>query len=165
MTKKVKPIPDGCRTVTPYLTVRNASEAIAFYKKAFGAEEVCRMTAPDGKSIMHAEIKIGDSLVYLGEECPDQGPGNRAPQTVGATTVSIMLYVEDVDAAHTRAVTSGAKSHFPPQDMFWGDRFTKVVDPFGHEWAIATHVEDVSVEEMGRRAEAFFKQMSAKKAG
>lgn len=159
MAEKVKAIPDGCRTVTPYMVVSGADRAIEFYKQAFGAVEIVRMTGPGGQGIMHAEIKIGDSLIFLCDEFPNMG--NRSPQTLGATTMSIMLYVEDVDAAFARAVEAGAKPLFPPQDMFWGDRFTKVADPFGHEWAMATHIEDVSPEECRRRSEAFFAQMAA----
>ena len=160
MAKTVKPIPDGCRTVTPYLIIRNAAEAIEFYKKAFGATEVCCMRGPDGKSVMHAEIRIGDSLVYLGDECPDMGI--RSPETLGGTTASVMLYVEDVDATFAQAVAAGAKSRMDPQNMFWGDRFGKLTDPYGHDWAVATHVEDVSAEEMERRSQAFFAEMAKK---
>ena len=159
MASKVKPIPEGCRTVTPYMVIKGAEQAIAFYKKAFAATEIMCMRGPGGQGVMHAEIRIGDSLIFLSEECPQMG--NKSPQTLGATTMTIMLYVEDVDAAFARAVEAGAKPHFPPQDMFWGDRFTKVVDPFGHEWAMATHIEDVSQAEMAPRQEAFFAQMAA----
>jgi PhnB protein len=159
MAGKVKPVPEGCRSVTPYMVLRNAAEAIDFYKKAFGASEVCRMTGPGGQGVMHAEIKIGDSMIFLSDEFPNMG--NKSPQTLGATTMSIMLYVDDVDASFARAVEAGARPHFPPQDMFWGDRFAKLVDPFGHEWAMATHIEDVSQEEMARRSDAFCAQMAA----
>lgn len=156
MAKSVKPIPEGCHTVIPYLMVRGAADAIEFYKKAFGAQEICRMAMPGG-NIMHAEIKIGDSLIFLGDECPTM---MFSPASLGGTSVSIHLYVENVDAAHERAVKAGATSQMPPQDMFWGDRYTKLVDPFGHSWGIATHIEDVSAEEMDRRAQAFCAQMA-----
>lgn len=150
MANKVKAIPDGFHTVTPYLTVRGAARAIEFYKGAFGAEEVMRMPGPDGASVMHAEIKIGDSLVLLSDECP-QG-GTRSPQSLGGTTGSLLIYVDDVDKAFNRAVAAGATAEMPPMNMFWGDRFSKVNDPFGHSWSLATHVEDVPPEEMGKRA-------------
>ncbi|MGH7268110.1 MAG: VOC family protein [Candidatus Rokuibacteriota bacterium] len=152
-----KPIPDGYRTATPYLTVKGAAQAIDFYERAFGAQEVERMTGPDGKSVMHAEIKIGDSIVMLSDELP-QG-GCRSPQTLGGTTASIFLYVPDVDAAFKRALDAGAKAAMPPADMFWGDRFGKLVDPFGHEWGMATHKEDLSPEEIRKRGAAAMASM------
>jgi PhnB protein len=158
MSKPVKIVPDGCHTVTPYLVVDGAARAIEFYKQAFGAEEVSRSPGPDGKSIMHAALQIGDSRIYLCDEFP--GAGCRSPKAVGATTVSLHLYLADVDAAFQRAVTAGAQPCMPPADMFWGDRYAKVSDPFGHEWGLATHKEDVSPEEMGRRSQAFFAQMA-----
>jgi PhnB protein len=159
MSNKVKPIPAGNHTVTPYIVVKGAANAIAFYKKAFGAEEVACMPGFDGQSIMHAELKVGDSLIYLADECPS-GMGNPSPATLGGTTVGLHLFVENVDAAYDRAVTAGAKSQLPPQNMFWGDRFSKVVDPFGHVWSLATHIEDVPPEEMGRRAAACMAEMA-----
>ena len=155
---EVKPIPDGYGTVTPYLVVKGAAEAIEFYKKALGAEEVLRMPAPDG-SLMHAEIKIGDSIVMLGDEFPG-AEGYGSPATLGGTSVNLFLYVEDADAAFQQAVDAGAKVLAPMADMFWGDRYGKLRDPFGHDWGIATHKEDVSPEEMGKRAEEFFAQMA-----
>jgi PhnB protein len=160
MAAKVRPIPEGHHTVTPYLVLDNSSEAIAFYKKAFGAVELGRMAGPGGRGVMHAEIKIGDSILYLSDECP--GMGNRAPRNAGTTTVGIHLYVEDVDAAYTRAVAAGATAQMPPCDMFWGDRFCKLSDPFGHSWSLATHREDVSPEECARRGAAFMAQMAQK---
>jgi PhnB protein len=148
----VKPIPDGYRTVTPYLTVKGAGQAIEFYKRAFGAQEVERMTGPDGKSVMHAELRIDDSLVMLSDEFPQMGP--RSPQTLGGTTASIFLYVPDVDAAFKRALDAGATAIMAPADMFWGDRFGKLRDPFGHEWGMATHKVDLSPEEIRRRGAA-----------
>ncbi|HZS34984.1 MAG TPA: VOC family protein [Methylomirabilota bacterium] len=153
----VKPIPDGYRTVTPYITVHGAAQAIDFYKRAFGAQEVERMTGPDGKSVMHAEIRIGDSVVMLSDESPQSG--TRSPQALGGATGSIFLYVPDVDAAFKRAVDAGAKPLMPPADMFWGDRFGKLVDPFGHHWGMATHKEDLSPEEIRKRGTAFMASM------
>jgi PhnB protein len=145
----VKPIPDGYRTVTPYLTLSRAAQAIEFYKRAFGAQEGERMTGPDGQSVMHAELRIGDSYVMLSDEFPQMG--SRSPETLGGTTGAIFLYVPDVDAAFKRATEAGATAVMPPTDMFWGDRFGKLVDPFGHEWAMATHKEDLSPEEIRQR--------------
>jgi uncharacterized glyoxalase superfamily protein PhnB len=160
MTRPVKAVPEGHHTVTPHLIVRGGDQAIAFYKKAFGAEEVNRAPGPDGKKLMHAVIKIGDSLIHLSDEFPDMG--SRSPQTLGGTAAGLLVYVEDVDAAFQRAVAAGAQVGFPVADMFWGDRFGKVVDPFGHEWALATHKEDVSHEEAMKRAAAHFAQMGKK---
>jgi len=151
---KVKPIPDGYHTITPYLTIRGAAQAIEFYKKAFGAEELSRMTAPDGR-LGHAELRIGDSIFMLGDEFPEMG--GKGPQTLGGTPVGLFLYVNDVDAAFARATAAGAKVTMPLADMFWGDRYGKLADPFGHEWSLGTHKEDVKPEEMARRAEEAFK--------
>jgi len=147
MANKVAPIPPGHHTATPYLTLDDSARAIDFYKKAFGAQEIMRMQGPDGK-IGHAEIKIGDSVVMLSDE---MGGGNRAPKSLGGTTAGIFLYVEDVDSVYKRAVDAGAKADMPPADMFWGDRFGRLTDPFGHTWAMATHTEDVAPEEMRTR--------------
>jgi PhnB protein len=154
---KPKPIPDGHHTVTPYLTVKGAAKAIDFYKRAFGAHEEGRMDTPDGKSVVHAEIRIGDSMVMLSDEIPGMGP--RSPEALGGTTSSIFLYVPDVDTAFKRAVDAGAKAIMPPTDMFWGDRFGKLVDPFGHQWAMATHKEDLSHEEIQKRGAAAMASM------
>jgi PhnB protein len=153
-----KPIPDGYRTATPYLTIKGAAQAIEFYKRAFGAQEGGRMTGPDGKSVMHAEIKIGDSMLMLSDEFPQMG--SRSPETLGGTTGAIFLYVPDVDSAFKRAVDAGARAIMPPTDMFWGDRFGKLVDPFGHEWAMATHKEDLTPEEIRKRGAAAMAAMS-----
>jgi uncharacterized glyoxalase superfamily protein PhnB len=161
MAKKVRPIPEGQHTVTPHLVVRGAAKAIDFYKKAFGAKEKGRLPGPDGKSIAHAEIQIGDSFVYVVDENPEWGA--RSPQALGGTPISIHLYVEDADAVFNQAVAAGAKAEMPLTDMFWGDRFGKVSDPFGHEWTVATHKEDVPPEEMKKRAAAAFAQMPQKK--
>jgi len=153
MTTKIKPIPDGYHTVTPYLVITNAGKAIEFYKEAFGATECMRLATPDGK-VMHAEIKIGDSPIMLCDECPDWNA--LSPQTIGGTSVSIMLYVEDVDAVVNRAVVAGAKVLMSVEDQFWGDRMGTVSYPFGHKWSIATHKEDVTPEEISTRAKALF---------
>jgi PhnB protein len=150
MPRDVKPIPDGFHTVTPYLTVNDAARAIDFYKRAFGAQETVRMQGPPGK-IGHAELKIGDSIVMLADEMP--GSGSRSPQSLGGSTVNIFLYVKDVDSAFKQAVNAGAKVEAPLADMFWGDRYGKLSDPFGHSWSLATHKEDVAPEEMQKRSQ------------
>lgn len=141
----VKPVQEGMHTVTPYLVCAGAADAIAFYEKAFGATELMRLTRADG-SIGHAELRIGDSLVMLSDEFAE-APG---PRALGGTPVMIHLAVEDVDRWFQRAVEAGATAQMQPQDMFWGDRMGMLVDPFGHEWSMATHVRDVSPEEMQR---------------
>lgn len=151
--RKVAPIPPGVHTVTPYLTVRDAAAAIGFYKRAFGAKERNRMTAPDGQ-IMHAEIKIGDSHVFLSDEFP--GADTKSPQALGSSSVTLHLYFRKVDQAFVRATEAGARATMAPADMFWGDRFAKVVDPFGHCWSLGQHQEDVSPKEMAKRAAAAF---------
>lgn len=154
MTAAVKPVPEGYHTVTPYLIIRDAARAIEFYKKAFGATEFVRMPAPGGK-IGHAEIKIGDSHIMLADESPEMG--YRGPQSIGGSPVSIVLYLEDVDAVVGRAVAAGAKLVRPVEDQFYGDRSGGVEDPFGHSWHISTHIEDVSPEEMKKRMAALKK--------
>jgi len=149
MAENVKAIPPGYHSVTPYLVLDDANAAIEYYKQAFGAQEVMRMAGPPGK-IGHAELKIGDSYLMLSDEMP--GSGGRAPRSLGGSTASVFLYVENVDSVFEQAVKAGGKPDMPPADMFWGDRFGKVTDPFGHQWALATHVEDVAPEEMGKRA-------------
>jgi PhnB protein len=143
-----KPIPDGFHTVTPYLIVNGAARALEFYKKAFGATELMRMPGPEGK-VMHAEIKIGDSPIMLADEFPEMGA--RSPQALGGCPVSLMLYVDDVDARFNQAVAAGATVQRPVKDQFYGDRTGTLVDPFGHIWSIATHKEDVPPEEMQKR--------------
>lgn len=147
----VKPIPDSYHTITPYLVIQGAAQAIAFYKEAFGATELMRIDGPGG-TVMHAEIKIGDSPIMLCDEWPDMG--YRGPQAYGGTAVGLSLYVADVDAVFNRAVAAGAKVRKPLQNQFYGDRSGTVVDPFGHMWTVATHIEDVSTEEMKRRMDA-----------
>jgi PhnB protein len=161
MTAAVNKIPKGFHTVTPALTVRNAAEALEFYKQALGAEELVRMSAPDGK-ISHAELKIGDSIIFLGDEIPNMG--NKSPQTLGGTSGSLFLYVEDVDQFYERAVHTGAKPTMPPTDMFWGDRYGTFVDPYGHSWGVGTHVEDLTAEETRERANEFYAQIAQKKS-
>jgi PhnB protein len=156
-TNGVKAVPEGHHTATPALIIRGAADAIEFYKKAFGAVEVNRFSAPGGQGIMHAQIRIGDSPIMLCDEFPNCG--GKSPTTAGASTGSIYLYIEDVDSLYHRAVSAGAKGDMPPVDMFWGDRFAKVTDPFGHEWSIATHIEEVSPEEMQKRQVEFFSKM------
>ena len=160
MTKPAKAIPEGYHTITPHLTVRGADRAIEFYKRAFGAQELTRMPGPDGKGVIHAEIKIGDSIVFLNDELPDKG--SRSPQSLGGIAGMLHLYVEDVDAAFKLAVEAGAQVRMPVADMFWGDRYGKVIDPFGHEWGLGTHKEDLTPEEIEKRAQAFFAQMPKK---
>ncbi|MBI3413933.1 MAG: VOC family protein [Verrucomicrobia bacterium] len=146
-------IPDGYHTATPYLIVNGGTRAIEFYQKAFGATEVLRVNAPGGK-LGHAEIQIGDSRIMLADEFPEYDA--RGPEAFGGTPVSLMLYLEDVDAVVARAVSLGAKILKPVQDQFYGDRSGTILDPFGHKWTIATHIEDMSSEEMARRAAAMF---------
>ena len=147
--------PDGVGTVTPYLTLKGAPEAIEFYKRAFGAEERMRMPGPDGR-IMHANLKIGDSTVYLAEEMM----GMKAPTSLGGTPVSMHLYVPDCDATWKQAVAAGAKEKMPLQDMFWGDRYGVLEDPFGHVWAVSTQKEELTPQEMGERGKAAMAKMS-----
>ena len=150
MASRIKEIPKGFHTVTPYLTVNDGARAIDFYKGAFGAEELSRLNSPDGK-VAHAEIKIGDSIIMLSDEMPGWG---RSPQSLGGTAVDIFLYVPDVDRIFNQAVAAGAKISMPVSDMFWGDRYGRVTDPFGHSWSLATHKEDVPAAELRKRAEA-----------
>ncbi len=157
MAASVKPIPQGFHTVTPSLVVRNAAEAIEFYKKALGAQELMRMPDPSGR-ISHAELKIGDSIIFLSDEIPNMG--GKSPQTLGGYTGGIYLYVEDVDKAFKRAVDAGGKVTMPLSDMFWGDRYGQFVDPFGHTWGISTHTQDLTEQEMQKGAEAFYTQMA-----
>jgi PhnB protein len=153
-TNRIKAVPDGYHTLTPHLVVKGASQAIEFYKKAFGAEEIGRAPGPDGKSLMHAELKIGDSRLFLVDEFPEMDC--RGPQTIGGTPVTIHMYVEDVDAAFNKAVAAGAQVRMPLADMFWGDRYGVLADPFGHAWSLATHKEDLTPEEIATRAKAAF---------
>jgi PhnB protein len=153
-----QPIPDGYHTVTPYLAVDDATEAIVYYTNAFGAKERVRMETPDGK-VGHAELEIGDSLVMLSDPFPQAS--TKPPNELGGTSVSVFMYVEDVDAVVKQAVDAGATVTMEVADQFWGDRFGSVKDPFGHLWSIATHVEDVPPEEMAERAKAAMAAMSS----
>jgi PhnB protein len=153
-----KPIPEGYHSVTPYLIINGAADAIEFYQKAFGATELFRFPMPDGK-IGHAEIKIGDSPIMLADEFAEMG--YQGPQALGGSPVSLMIYLEDVDTVFNRAVEAGASVKEPVQDKFYGDRTGTLTDPFGHVWHVSTHKEDVSMEEMEKRA----KQASAKASG
>ena len=141
----VKPIPDGYHTLTPFLTVRDAVKAIEFYKQAFGAEERGIAKGPDGK-VMHAELKIGDSIIMLSDEFPDFGA--KSPEAFGGSPMGLHIYLDGVDAAFDRAVKAGAVVEMPVADQFWGDRYGKLKDPFGHKWSIGTHIKDMSADEI-----------------
>ena len=153
--KRVSPIPPGFHTITPTLVLRDGVKAIDFYKKAFGAKEISRMLMPHG-GLAHAELRIGDSPIMLGDEMPEMGAS--APQTVGGTSVHIFLYVPNVNKVFAQAVKAGATVEMPLGDQFWGDRFGKLSDPFGHKWSLAQHIEDVTPKEMAKRAQAAFSQ-------
>jgi PhnB protein len=160
MTNNVKPVPEGYHTVTPMIVFKDSRRAIEFYKKAFGAQERMSMPGPDGKGVMHAEIKVGDSIVMMADEMPQQPC--RSAQTLGNSPVTFYLYVPDADAAFKTAVAAGAKVQMPVQDAFWGDRWGTVTDPFGHTWSLATHKRDVSPEEMRKAAETACAEMAKK---
>ena len=155
MPDKVKAIPEGYEGATPYLIIKDAARALEFYKKAFGATEIMRIPSPGGK-VGHAEIKIGAAIIMLADEFPDMNC--KSPQSFGGTPVSIMVYVQDVDAFVKQAVSAGAKVLRPVENKFYGDRAGSLEDPFGHQWHFATHVEDVPPDEMAKRAEAFSQQ-------
>jgi PhnB protein len=146
-----KPMPDGYHSVTPYLIVGGAAKALDFYKRAFGAKERMRLPMPEGR-IGHAEIEIGDSVIMLADEFPQMGA--KSPQTIGGTPVGICLYVADVDAVFKQAIAAGGKEEKPLQNQFYGDRSGTLIDPFGHKWTVATHIEDVPPEEINRRMAA-----------
>jgi PhnB protein len=150
----VKPIPEGYHTITPYLIISEAAKAIEWYKEAFAAQQTLRMEDPNTGKVGHAELKIGDSYIMLADEYPDMG--YRSPKTLGGAGVSLLLYVKDVDAIVKQAVDAGAKLERPVQDQFYGDRTGTIQDPFGHVWSIATHIEDVSPEEMLERSKKAF---------
>jgi PhnB protein len=150
MTKSAQPIPPGYGTLTPHIVSKDAAKAIEFYKKAFGAEELSRMPGPEGK-LMHASLKIGNSMLMLCDEFPGFCDTMASAQTIGKAHAVLHLYVEDTDKAFQRAIDAGATAEMPPQDMFWGDRYGKIVDPFGQPWSIATHKEDLSPDEMKER--------------
>jgi PhnB protein len=154
--RKVSAIPKGYHTATPYLIIKGAADALAFYAKAFGAKEKVRMNMADG-SVMHAEIRIGDSMVMLAEE--NAMWGTKSPLALGGNATHVMLYVKDADAFVARAVAAGASVAMPLANQFWGDRYGKIVDPFGHQWSVATHIEDVAPKQMKQRADAAMKAM------
>jgi PhnB protein len=158
MSSSVNAVPPGFHTVTASITCKDAARAIQFYKDAFGAVERLRMASPDGR-VNHAELQIGDSIIFMGDEFPGM---TAAPAADLLPSQSIYLYVKDVDSLFNQAVGAGCKESMPVTDMFWGDRYGKVIDPFGHHWGISTHVEDVSPEEMDRRAAEWMAQMNAK---
>jgi PhnB protein len=155
----VKPIPEGYHTITPHLIVKNGAQAIEFYKKAFGAEELFRMNTPDG-NVGHAQLKIGDSLFMLADEFPQMGA--LSPESIGGSPVSMYVYVEDVDTVFNQAVSAGATVVNPVMDMFYGDRWGHLKDPFGHFWSIATHKKDLTPDELKKAAEKAFSEMSTK---
>lgn len=162
MSESPKTIPEGYHSINTYLVVRNADRAIEFYKKAFGAEERYRMYGPDGKAIMHAELKIGDSIFMLAEESKEMKA--HSPESIGGSPVSMYVYVKDVDSIFNQAVTEGATVLKPVNDQFYGDRSGYLKDPFGHLWSIATHKKDLSPDELRKAGEAFFEEMSKMKA-
>jgi PhnB protein len=153
----VKAIPPGFHSITPSLTCKDAARAIEFYKKIFGAQERMRKSTPDGTQITHAELTIGDSILFVNDEL-----GPQAASAPGPQKISLFLYVEDADTTFKRAVEAGSKVMMPLENQFWGDRFGSIVDPFGHSWGIATHVEDLTPEEVDRRAAAFFAKVAGK---
>ena len=155
MAKKAQPIPKGYHSVTPNLVVANAAKAIDFYKKAFGAEEIMRFPGPDGK-IMHAELRIGDSIIMLVDEMPDHN--SKGPKAIGGTSVGFFIYGDNVDTAWKRALDAGAKAVVPLADQFWGDRSGSIEDPYGHRWWLAQHIQDLTPEELQKAAEEFFSQ-------
>src|SRR5579859_2363407 len=155
----VQPIPEHYHTITPYLTVRDAARAIEFYKQAFGAKERGVMKGPDGK-IMHAELQIGDSVVMLADEFPEFG--SVSPESVGNSSTGLHIYVNNVDEAFARAVKAGAQTEMPVSDQFWGDRYGKLKDPFGHKWSMATHVRDMSQDEMKKGMDEAFAKAGEK---
>jgi PhnB protein len=159
VAEPVQPIPEGYPSLIPYLSVRGAARAIEFYTQAFGARERYRLPGPDGTTVGHAELEIGDSLIMLADEMPAYG--NRSPQSLDGTSVSFALYVEDVDAAFARAVGAGATVLQPVENRFYGDRAGTVADPFGHQWSLMTHIENVPPEEMEKRVAAEYAKMAA----
>ena len=156
----VKPVSEGSHTITAGLVVKDGKKAVEYYKTAFGAQVLDVMYGPDGKSVMHAELKLGDSKFYLGDEMPEMGA--LSPQTLGGSAVSINIYTEDCDAVFKRAIAAGATVKMPLADMFWGDRYGKLTDPFGHHWGISTHKEDVSKAEMEKRGKEWMAGMAKK---
>jgi uncharacterized glyoxalase superfamily protein PhnB len=160
MAASVRPVPDGFNTLSPYLVVKDAPRAIEFYKKAFGAEEMYRSTMPGSGVVMNAQLRFGNSMLMLNEEFPQWG--SKSPRSLGGSPVTVHLYVDDADKAYERAVQAGAEATMPLMDAFWGDRFGKLRDPFGHEWSIATRKENLAPAEIARRAEQWFANMPKK---
>ena len=156
-----KPVPSGFRTVTPHLTIEGASDAIALYKKAFGAKVLGKMVAQDGKRLMHAQIQIGNSMVMLMDAFPEWG--SKGPKALGGSPVGVHLYVKDCDAVYKKAIKAGAKALMPLADMFWGDRYGVVADPFGHHWSIATHKKDLTMAQMAKAGKAAMAKASQQK--
>lgn len=154
---KVKKIPDGYHSITPYLIVKNGSDAFEYYKKIIGAKEHGRMMTPDGKRIAHAEIEIGNSKLMLADEFPEMN--SHSPKTIGGSPVGLFLYVDDVDNIVSNAVKEGAKVLMEVEDQFWGDRYGSIEDPFGHRWSISTHIKDLTEEEMKKAGEEAFAKM------
>lgn len=152
---KAKPIPEGYHTITPYIAIKDAAKAIEFYQKAFGAKEMEKCLSPDGK-IMHAVIKIGNSMLMLSDEMPGSDCGISSPETLKATTSMLFIYVEDADAFFNKAVEAGATVKMPLSDVFWGDRYGQLLDPYGHSWSVSTHKVDMTKEEIAEAAEKFF---------
>ena len=161
MAKAKSPVPEGQHTISPHLTVKGAPKAIEFYKKAFGATEIHRMPDPNGL-IMHAALKVGDSMFFLNDEMP-MPEGGKSPASIGGTAVTINLYVPDADKIYRQAISAGARETMPIADQFWGDRWGQVTDPFGHAWGIGTHKEDLSGPEMIERSKAAMAQMAQNK--
>ena len=152
-----KPIPDGFHTITPHLVVSDGAKAVEFYQKAFGATDSETMMSPDGKAVMHAQLKIGNSMLMLGNEFP---PHCLSPKSRGGTSVSLYLYFDNADAAFDRAVKAGCTVKMPMSDQFWGDRFGQVEDPFGHQWGFATHKQDLTKDQIAAKAQEFFAKMA-----
>lgn len=159
MTKAVKPIPDGYHTVTPHLVVNDAKKALQFYATAFGAKALEEMCCDETNKVMHAEMKVGDSIIMLCDEFPEMGC--KSPASLGGSPISIFLYVEDVDKAFKQATDAGCSVTMPLADMFWGDRYGRLKDPFGHEWAMGTHKEDLTPEEIKKRGKEAMKEMAS----
>lgn len=161
MAQKVQAVPEGYHTITPALVFENSVAAIEFYKKAFGAEERMRMPGPDGKSTWHAEIKIGNSIMFLSDASVSMG--SKSAKSLGGSPISMQLYVENIDEAFKRALSAGCTAKMPPTDMFWGDRFSMVTDEFGYDWGISQHVKDLTPAEMAKASEEAAKQYAQKK--
>lgn len=158
----IKPIPDGYHTATPSFTFKDSQNAIAFYQKAFGATMLGLMKRPDGRGVMHATIRIGNSILMMGDEMPGAENCAKSAETLGSSPISFYIYVPDADAAFKQAVAAGGTAAMPVADMFWGDRAGSIRDPFGYSWMIATHKQDLTKEQIRKGAEAFFAQMAKK---